>query len=312
MTDLPRAFRQALEQEAWSERLEVLQIRHARDGTVKALLNLLGPGRPAAVESVLMPHRGRLTLCVSTQAGCPVGCAFCATGRMGLVRQLSAREIAGQVLWARFAADRWPSHVVFMGMGEPLANYPAVRAAIDLVRAPDGFGIGVRRLTLSTVGLVPGILRLAAEPKLQVGLAVSLHAADDELRSQLVPLNRAYPLAELMRACRQYVEATHRRLTFEYVLLKGVNDDAAQARQVARLVAGMLCHVNVIPYNPVAGLPFQTPEAERVERFAGWLRERGVAVTVRWSRGADIEAACGQLRAAGAAAPVAGPVRSSR
>ena len=312
MTDLPQGFRRALAQEAWAERLEVLRVLRARDGTAKALLNLVGAGRPAAIESVLMRHRGRLTLCVSTQAGCPVGCAFCATGLMGLVRQLSAREIAGQVLWAHFVTGRWPSHVVFMGMGEPLANYPAVRTAIDLMRAPHGFGIGVRRLTLSTAGLVPGILRLAAEPKLQVGLAVSLHAADDELRSQLVPLNRAYPLAELMRACRRYVEATRRRLTFEYVLLKGINDDAGQARQLARLVAGMLCHVNVIPYNPVAGLPFETPSEERVERFARWLGELGVAVTIRWSKGADIEAACGQLRAGGATPSVPGPGRRSR
>lgn len=313
MTDLPAALRQALAEPAWAERLQVQQLRQARDGTVKALLNLTGPARrAAAIEAVLMPHRDRLTLCVSTQAGCPVGCAFCATGLMGLVRQLTAREIAGQVLWARWAAGRWPSHVVFMGMGEPLANYEAVRAAIDLMRAPHGFGIGVRRLTLSTAGLVPGIRRLAGEPGLQVGLAVSLHAADDELRSRLVPLNRAYPLGELMAACRQYVEATRRRLTFEYVLLRGVNDDAAQARQLARLVAGMLCHINIIPYNPVPGLPFERPPAQQVQRFAGWLQELGVAVTVRWSKGADIEAACGQLRAAGAMASVAGSAGASR
>ena len=297
MTDLPASLRERLRAQAGAERLQVQQTRRGADGTIKALLRLEGAGRPVGVEAVLMPQGRRLTVCVSTQAGCAVGCPFCATGRMGLLRQLSPAEIAGQVLWARRTAGRWPTHVVFMGMGEPLANYPAVRAAIDLIRAPQGFGIGQRRLTLSTAGHVPGIRRLAAEAHLQVGLAVSLHAADRALRERLVPLERAYPLDELLAACRQYAEATRRRVTFEYVLLKGVNDDLAQARLLARRLQGMLCHVNVIPYNPVPGLPFQRPQPGRVARFARQLQELGLAVTVRWSRGVDIEAACGQLGA---------------
>lgn len=299
MTDLPRALRERLGATARASLARVREVRRSRDGTAKALLAVQGPGRPpAAVESVLIPEDGRLTLCVSSQAGCAVGCPFCASGQGGLVRNLGPEEIAGQVLWAWQYAGRRPTHVVFMGMGEPMANFPSVRAAIDLLRGPGGFGIAARRLTVSTAGHVPGIRRLAEEPGLQVGLAVSLHAPDDCLRNRLVPLNRAYPLAELLQACRQYTAATRRRVTFEYVLLRGVNDSLPQARALAGLVRGMLGHVNLIPYNPVPGLNFEAPSPEGISRFARTLQDLGVTVTVRWSRGADIEAACGQLRAA--------------
>lgn len=298
MTDLPMALRQRLQPVAWSSSARIQQLRRSRDGTVKALLTLQGAGRPpVAVESVLIRQGARLTVCVSSQAGCAVGCPFCASGQDGLVRNLAPEEIAAQVLWAWGHAGRLPTHVVFMGMGEPMANFAAVRAAIDLLRPPVGFGIAARRLTISTAGHVPGIRRLAAEPGLQVGLAVSLHAPDDALRDRLVPLNRAYPLDELLRACREYVAATRRRVTFEYVLLRGLNDSPSHARRLARLVRGILGHVNLIPYNPVGTLDFAPPGEDEVRRFAEILDMLGVTVTVRWSRGADIEAACGQLRA---------------
>ncbi|HEY8486136.1 MAG TPA: 23S rRNA (adenine(2503)-C(2))-methyltransferase RlmN [Limnochordales bacterium] len=305
MTNLPASFRGQLQEPAWAERMRVLGVWVSRDGTHKALLGFSGPARPAAVEAVWIPQGRRRTLCVSTQVGCPVGCPFCATGQMGLVRQLTAREIAGQALWARQQFGCWPTHVVFMGMGEPLANFGAVRAAIELMRAPDGFGIGVRRLTISTAGLVPGILALAREARLEVGLAVSLHAPDDGLRDRLVPVNRAYPLDELLQACREYQKATRRRITFEYVLLRDVNDRPFHARELARRLRGLLCHVNLIPYNPVPGLPFDRPAPRQVACFARRLQQAGVPVTVRWSRGGDIEAACGQLRAAQPLQPAA-------
>lgn len=298
MTNLPARLRQALQQPAWQARLVPLEVQTDPDGTRKAVLALEREGAaPARVEAVLIPGRGRLTACLSTQAGCAVGCPFCATGLLGLRRNLDAAEIAGQLLWARAEAGRWPTHVVFMGMGEPMANWRAVRQAIDLIRPPDGFGIGTRRLTVSTSGVVPGILAMAREPQLEVDLAISLHAPDDELRDRLVPLNRRWPLAELMRAVRTYVESTRRRVSFEYVMLAGVNDSPAQARRLAERLAGLLCHVNLIPYNPVPGLSFAPSEEGAVRRFAAILAERGIPATVRRPRGRAIEAACGQLGA---------------
>lgn len=298
MSNLPRALREALAEVAWQTRLVPLRVEADPDGTRKGLLALERPdGARVEVEAVLIPGRDRLTLCVSTQAGCAVGCPFCATGLLGLRRNLTAAEIAGQVLWARQEAGRWPTHVVFMGMGEPLANWAAVRQAIDLIRPPEGFGIGSRRLTVSTSGVVPGILELAKEPHLQVNLAVSLHAPEDGLRNRLVPLNRRWPLEALMEAVRTYAAATRRRVSFEYVMLAGVNDAPALARRLADLVAGMLCHVNLIPYNPVPDLPFEPSPEAAVRRFAQILEGRGVPTTVRTPRGRSIDAACGQLGA---------------
>lgn len=298
MTDLPVGLRERLRASAWQARLTALAVQADADGTQKAVLMLEAAGLvPARVETVVIPEGDRLTLCVSTQAGCAVGCPFCATGQVGLRRNLTAAEIAGQLLWARAHAGRWPTHVVFMGMGEPMANWRALRQSIDLIRAPDGFGIGVRRLTVSTSGVVPGIRALAAEPTLEVNLAISLHAADDDLRDRLVPLNRRWPLSELMGAVRAYVEATRRRVSFEYVMLGGVNDGPLHARQLATLLSGLLCHVNLIPYNPVPGLPFEPSSPGAVRRFRAALAHAGIPVTVRRPRGRAIEAACGQLGA---------------
>ncbi|MEW6048544.1 MAG: 23S rRNA (adenine(2503)-C(2))-methyltransferase RlmN, partial [Bacillota bacterium] len=303
MTSLPKPLRGRLSEVAWQRWLQPLKLEVDADGTRKGLLSVHDSARPPAeIEAVLIPGRSRLTLCLSTQAGCAVGCPFCATGLLGLRRNLSAPEIAGQVLWAQSSAGRFPTHVVFMGMGEPLANWEAVRHAIDLLRGPDGFGIGSRRLTVSTAGVAPGILQLAGEPGLQVNLALSLHAPNDRLRDRLVPLNRRWPLEPLMEAVRTYIRATRRRVSFEYVMLADVNDTPELARELADRVGGLLCHVNLIPYNPVPGLPFEPSPDAAVKRFAGILEGRGVAVTVRMPRGRSIHAACGQLGAAWRAA----------
>lgn len=298
MTNLPARLRESLRASAWQAQLRVLAVQSDADGTRKAVLALEGAGlAPARVETVLIPDGDRLTVCVSTQAGCAVGCPFCATGQVGLQRNLTAAEIAGQLLWVRAHVGRWPTHVVFMGMGEPMANWRAVRQSIDLIRPPEGFGIGVRRLTVSTSGVVPGIRALAAEPTLEVNLAISLHAPDDQLRDRLVPLNRRWPLSELMDAVRAYVEATRRRVSFEYVMLGGINDGPLEARRLAALLNGLLCHVNLIPYNPVSGLPFEPSSPSAVRRFRAILAEAGIPVTLRRPRGRAIDAACGQLGA---------------
>jgi len=256
-----------------------------------------------------MRYRHRLTACISSQVGCPVGCPFCATGQSGFSRNLTAGEMVEQVLFFERAARRGgtlrrasaaePAHqltnVVLMGMGEPLLNYEAVLAAIRRLADPRGFGFSPRRVTVSTVGVVPGILRLAEED-LPVRLAVSLHAADDDLRDRLVPMNRRYPLAALMEACRRYVEKTGRRVSFEYALMEGVNDGVEHAEQLVGLLSGLPCHVNLIPLNPTAECPYRGSARPQVLAFARALRERGVPVSVRLRRGLDIEAGCGQLR----------------
>ncbi|MBU0494147.1 MAG: 23S rRNA (adenine(2503)-C(2))-methyltransferase RlmN [Chloroflexi bacterium] len=266
--------------------------------TLFALPPLEGGDR---IEAVLMryPAIGRNTVCVSTQAGCAVGCAFCATGQMGFRRNLSAGEIAAQVL--HFARQLKPreqavTHVVLMGMGEPLSNYDASLAAIRRLHDPAGFNLGARHFTISTVGVVPGIRRLAGED-LQVNLAVSLHAPDDTLRDELVPINRRYPLADLLAAVREYIDRTHRRVTFEYALVAGVNDGETQARALVARLRGLLAHVNLIPLNPVPGLDLRPSPAEQVRAFQQVLEDAHIPVTLRDSRGASIQAGCGQLQA---------------
>lgn len=231
-----------------------------------------------------------------------MACEFCATGQSGFVRDLSAGEIVGQVLhFARRVRqidgpDARLTNLVFMGQGEPFMNFENVWRAVELLTAPEAFGLGARHITLSTVGVVPAIRELARRP-LQVNLAVSLHAADDRLRSELVPLNRKYPLGEVLTAVREYVRATNRRVSFEYACIGGVNDSPSDAAKLADLVGGMLCHVNLIPFNPVAGSPFRPPAPGRVEAMAALLKRRGVPTTIRDTRGRQIDAACGQLRA---------------
>ena len=296
MPDVPKAVRERLETEL-PIGIEVLEEREADRGrTRKALLRL---GGRHDIEAVLMGYRGRVTACVSTQSGCAMGCGFCATGQMGLRNNLSAGEIAAQVLWARRAAARLPastprrlSNVVFMGMGEPLSNERNTFGALGLLTGP--MGIGDRHITVSTVGVAPAIRRLG-EAYPQVGLAVSLHAADDELRSELVPVNRLWPLPELQDAVDAWRERTHRRPSIEWAMIRATNDSDDQAERLAPIALRLHAHVNLIPLNPTPGWPSRPSSPSRIRAFEAILTDAGVAVTVRDTRGRDIDAACGQL-----------------
>jgi 23S rRNA (adenine2503-C2)-methyltransferase len=296
MTNLPLALRQKLAGLAAIQCLSPLESVTSGDGlTTKTLLQLRDG---ETIESVLMRYEGRQSVCISSQVGCALGCPFCATGQGGFKRNLSPGEIVEQVLhFARQlqAQNLTVSNVVLMGMGEPLANYEAVWQAIRILNDGRGFKLGARRFTLSTAGMAPGI-RCMAQEKLEVGLAVSLHAANDALRNRLVPLNKRYPLAELIAACREYAEQTSRRVSFEYALIQGVNDAPSQARELGQLLRGLLCHVNLIPLNPTAKCEYQPAGRERIMAFRRELNDTGIPNTVRLGRGADIQAGCGQLR----------------
>ena len=294
MSNLSRSLREQLEERFTIGRLTTLRRADARDGTVKFLFGL---GDGASIESVLIPEARRLTLCVSTQAGCGFGCAFCATAILGLKRNLSASEIVDQVLEANrtLIGDERITHVVFMGMGEPLANYDQTVRALEIITDGEwGIGISPRRVTLSTVGLVPQIEKLMEETR--VNLAISLHAPTNELRGELMPVNRKYSLEQLLDGCRKLPIPRRKRITFEYVLLGGVNDSEQQARQLARVLRGIPSKVNVIPFNPHPGSKFLRPAPEQIERFQNALRDEGVQINVRRPRGDDIQAACGQLQ----------------
>jgi 23S rRNA (adenine2503-C2)-methyltransferase len=304
MTDLAKPLRELLAAEAEIRAPRVLRDTTAADGTRKWLLDA---GNGNAVEAVYIPEDDRGTLCVSSQAGCALDCAFCSTGRQGFNRNLSTGEIVGQLWHANrtLLADglsapwievgRAPiTNVVMMGMGEPLANFDNVVSALKLFLDDNAYGLSRRRVTLSTSGLVPWIDRLRDE--CPVALAVSLHAPTDELRDRLVPINRKHPLAELMAACVRYLERAPRDfVTFEYVMLDGVNDQPAHARALAALVRDVPCKINLIPFNPFAGSGFATTPRERIRAFAGALQEAGIVTTIRRTRGDDIDAACGQL-----------------
>ncbi len=291
MTSLPRALRARLAADFALERLAPAAVVAAADGTRKLLFHLPGA---AAIESVLIPRRDRLTLCISSQAGCGMGCAFCATARMGLVRNLRTAEIVGQVRAGReVAAPAVVTNIVLMGMGEPLANYEAVRTACEILTAPWGYAVSPRRITVSTVGLAPDIARFVAETR--VHLAVSLSATTDATRSRLMPVNRRWPLAALFEACRAVPLPRRQRITFEYVMLAGENDTDADARRLAGWLRGLRAKVNLIPFNPFPGAGFAPSPPARIARFQALLRAAGVHATVRESRGQDIQAACGQL-----------------
>ncbi|MBV9148855.1 MAG: 23S rRNA (adenine(2503)-C(2))-methyltransferase RlmN [Candidatus Eremiobacteraeota bacterium] len=278
--------------------LAPVAMQHSNDRqTTKGLLALRDG---VEVETVLMQHFGdRNTVCISSQAGCAYGCTFCATGQGGFTRQLSATEIFDQArFFARDLLQRGKriTNIVFMGMGEPFANYDAVMDAVSLLNDPHGFGLGQRHITISTVGVVPKIDRFADEA-IQVNLAISLHAPNDELRSQMMPVNRRWNLAELMSACERYVKKTNRKVFFEYVMLAGVNDSAANANELAALMRGHLYHANLIPYNATPDAEFSATPDVKIWEFAAIIEAAGVPVTVRANMGRDIAAACGQLRA---------------
>jgi 23S rRNA (adenine2503-C2)-methyltransferase len=296
MTNLPADVRTRLRAVARIGAPRVIAERVSADAlTHKVLLKL---DDEQTIEAVLMlyPDTARRTVCISTQVGCPIGCPFCATGQAGYVRNLTAGEIVAQVLhFARAIRPSTLTNVVIMGMGEPLMKFDVTWQAIESLTDSARFGLGARRITLSTAGVVPGIERLACE-RLQINLAISLHAPDDALRNVLVPLNRKYPLREVMRAARAYAEKTHRRVTFEYALMDGVNDSPEQARALARLLRGLLCHVNLIPLNPTSASPYRRSPDARVLAFEKILRHAGIPTTLRVERGIEIAAGCGQLR----------------
>ncbi len=293
MSDLPRGLRVRLEREFVYAQGAVEKALVSRDGTGK-LLVALGDGN--LVESVLIPAAERVTGCVSTQAGCKFACAFCASGALGFQRNLSAGEILEEVLMLKnLAGARRLTHLVFMGTGEPFDNYDNLMRSIRIINAPYAFGIGARRITVSTCGHIPGIRRFAREG-LQVELSVSLHAADEVTRSRLMPVNRKYSLRELIAACREYAGTTGRQVTFEYIMINGVNSDLQSADNLGKLMTGFDAKVNLIPCNPVARTGILPPGPAQVRIFKDSLRRRGIPVTVRLPRGEDIDAACGQLR----------------
>ncbi len=308
MSNLPAELRKKLAERYTPHGLLPGPIQQSEDGTHKFLFNT-PDGAP--VETVLLPRRRGYALCISSQSGCAMGCPFCATGTLGLIRNLTGGEIVDQFLRGRRHARALGSElesVIFMGMGEPLANMDNLEQAMGRLVADDYAGFGARRLTVSTIGLPNRIPRLALWPW-QVGLAISLHTADDELRRQLIPASRVLPLPDLMRDSIAYQQTTSLRVTYEYILLGEVNDSADQARRLATLLQRQLCHVNLIPYNPVPGLPFVPSVAGRTARFRETLESRGIAVTVRKPRGRDISAACGQLAAVGVATRSSNPGR---
>jgi 23S rRNA (adenine2503-C2)-methyltransferase len=295
MSDLPLPERQALAERYRLQEPAVERLALSSDGTAKHVWRLPDD---ELIESVLIPAGDRLTLCLSSQAGCAMGCTFCATGWAGFRRQLSAGEIVAQFRasrrWARDKGLGEISNVVYMGMGEPLANRAAVFPSLTLLNA--GYGLGARRITVSTVGVVPGIRELAARPE-QFRLALSLHSADSALRGELIPLEKRWPLPELMSALREFEEAGGKRITFEYTMIAGVNDAPRLAQELAELAAQVRAFVNLIPFNPIPYRDWRPSSPERMEHFRRVLESRGVRAAVREPRGRDIDAACGQLRA---------------
>ena len=315
MTNLPRAQRARLTKTARISVPPTVAESSSVDGlTRKALLRLddgqtietvlmLYPDAPSSPELEEPRTAKRRTICISTQVGCPIGCPFCATGQAGYIRNLTPGEIVAQVLhFARQLSPATLTNIVIMGMGEPFIKFDVTWQAIETLTDPARFGMGARRITVSTSGEIPGIERLTRETlRVQVNLAISLHAPDDELRDALVPLNRKYPLQDLMRAVRAYADKTRRRVTFEYALMDGVNDKPEQARALAQMLRGLLCHVNLIPLNPTAASPYGRTPYERVKAFEQVLRDAGIPTTLRVEKGSEIAAGCGQLRQASGA-----------
>lgn len=318
MTDVAKELRANLAERYSLSRPEIVSEQVSVDGTRKWLLRLPAQardGRPPEVETVYIPESDRGTLCISSQVGCTLNCTFCHTGTQRLVRNLTGQEIVGQIMLARDRIGDWPgatppgdgrllpsserkiTNIVLMGMGEPLYNFDNVKAAMEVAADGEGLSVSKRRITLSTSGVVPEIARWGADTGTM--LAISLHAVRDELRDELVPINRKYPIAELLEACRNYPGLSNaRRITFEYVMLKGVNDSLAEAKELVRLLAGIPAKINLIPFNPWPGAPYECSDWDQIERFAEVVNRAGYASPVRTPRGRDIYAACGQLKSA--------------
>lgn len=292
MTDQPKALLAKLEEEYYIAAPVIQRRQQSKDGTVKYLFRLADGN---CIETVVMRYNYGNTVCVSTQVGCRMGCRFCASTQAGRVRNLEAGEIAAEIYAAQKDIGERISHIVLMGIGEPLDNFDNVMDFLTIISSPEGVNIGMRNISLSTCGIVPQIDRLA-EKKLQFTLSISLHAPNNAMRSQMMPVNDAYPVEELIAACRRYQKVTGRRISFEYSMVRGVNDSPATAKELAKLIRGMGAHVNLIPINPVDGSPYSATDAENVKRFQNMLTELGMNATVRRRLGSDISAACGQLR----------------
>ena len=294
MTNVPSGLRSSLGESCYIGLPEAALVQQsAADGTRKVLYEFADGVR---VESVFMKYSYGNSICISSQAGCRMGCSFCASTMDGKERDLTAGEMLGEVLQMRNITGEDINHVVVMGMGEPFDNYEQVAKFLRLINSPEGVGMSLRNITVSTCGIIPGIERFG-DDFAQVNLAVSLHAPNDDIRRSMMPVAKAYPYDELLRACREYTEKTHRRITFEYALVRGVNDSAEDAAELAGRLRGWLTHVNLIPLNEVKGRDYKTSRAGNVQNFRRILEEKGVAVTVRRTLGSDIDAACGQLRA---------------
>ncbi len=292
MTNLPSELRHKLGEQLSLGCLAVVEEDGSADGMVKYLFELADK---KTVESVYLPEGDRHTVCFSTQVGCPMGCSFCATGQNGLLRNLTAGEIIDQIQRIAKFSGHIITNLVAMGQGEPLLNYDQLLKAIRILNDPAGLKLGARRITISTCGIVPGILKLIDE-KIQVNLAVSLHAPNDKLREKLMPVNRSYPLKDLLEACKIYIRQTGRRITFEYTLIRGVNDREEDLEQLIALLKGMLCHVNLIPFNPVPGSEWVRSNPRQIQWFLAELNRAQIEATVRKERGSAVSAACGQLQ----------------
>ncbi len=297
MTNLSKTFRKEMEQVSFISTLLPLMVEESSDGTKKFLFQLEDGLR---IESVLIPDRKRLTLCISTQVGCAMGCRFCLTGKKGLKRNLTASEIVNQILVVResLPASTSITNIVLMGMGEPLANYENMLKAIELMNHPEAFKFSSRRVTLSTVGLLPELKQLSTE-KGRFRLAISLNASDEETRSRLMPVNRRHPMKRILEICRKFPLQPRARITFEYVMLQGENDSLEDAKRLLKILKGIPSKINLIPLNEAPGIPFKKPSEERIRQFQEILIEGGLTAIVRASKGADISAACGQLQGKG-------------
>lgn len=296
-TSFPKGLRQKLGEHFIFQSIEPVGESISDQGLTRKVLFHTSPANP--IEAVLMQSKDRNTLCISSQSGCGMGCVFCATGQMGFLSNLTSGQIIEQVLYfARLLRreGRALTNIVVMGMGEPFHNFDQTLQAIDRLNDPSGFNFGERRFTISTVGIVPMIRKFTAL-KRQINLAISLHAADDDLRSRLLPINRKYPLDMLLEACREYVKQTRRRISFEWVLIQEVNDTPEQAQKLAKLIKGLLCHVNLIPLNPTQGYQGKPPTKQRIQQFKAILEQHQIPCTVRQPRGISIQAGCGQLAA---------------